>query len=411
MGIREDASAIIGKAIRKVLPGPAVKRALRELPPCDGRTVVIAVGKAAYRSAAAARDVLKDGIFRGLIVTKDGHAESGLPPLEILEAGHPVPDERCVRAAERAVSMVSGLNGRDRVIFLISGGASALFEKPAVPMDELIRITDDLLRSGADIREINTVRKHLSLVKGGRFARLSEPASVYGLVLSDVLGNDVSSVGSGPVSPDSTTGEEALSIVEKYGIRLSDDAVAAILQETPKVLRNAECRVIGDLSGMVDAAADAAAELGYEPMILTKCLDTEASAAGAFFGAIAKTYAGAEKSLALIAGGETVVHVKGNGKGGRNQEMALAAAPYLDGLRDVCFFSVGSDGTDGPTDAAGGIVTGETAAVLKNAGIDVVKALLENDSYEALKAVRSLIVTGPTGTNVNDLSVLLIKRV
>ncbi len=410
MTIREDAAQIIRESIKEVLPGKSVERALAQIPiPETGRLIVISVGKAGFSMARAAAQILGDRIDEGLVVTKYEHASKKLNRFTCIEAGHPLPDENSVKGAEAAMQLVENLTPDDFVLFMVSGGASALFEKPAISIEEMNSITNLLLRSGADIQEMNTVRKHLSKVKGGRFAKLCEPARVETVILSDVLGNNPSVIGSGPTYPDFTSGEEAFAIIEKYRIRVSADALKALTDETPKQLTNSRIHIIGDLSYLCEAAKKEAEKLGYHPLILTKDLTCEAKEAGAFFGAIAKTYQHSERPVALIAGGETIVHVNGNGTGGRNQEMALSCSAYLDGMKNVCFFSVGSDGTDGPTDAAGGIVDGNTVSRLRQNGRTVYQSLLNNDSYPALKEANNLIITGPTGTNVNDLSVLLIR--
>ncbi|MBO4411768.1 MAG: glycerate kinase, partial [Lachnospiraceae bacterium] len=369
-----------------------------------------AIGKAAYVMAKVAEDVLKDRITEGLIITKYGHAKGPVDRFEIIEAGHPLPDENSFLAADRAMKLVQGLSGEDHVLVLLSGGASSLFEKPVLPADDYIKVMDGLLKSGADITELNTVRKHLSFVKGGRFAALAAPAHVDTVILSDVVGNDLSFVGSGPTYPDSTTGEQAFSIREKYKIGVRGDTIEMLMNDTPKVLNNVSFYRIGDVGMLCNAAKNAAEALGYQTVLLTDSLGCEAREAGAFIASIARTFRNTLSKIAFIIGGETVVHVKGDGLGGRNQEMALAAAEGITGLYNVCFFSVGSDGTDGPTDAAGGIVDGDTKRALRKAGFDIYKTLENNDAYHALEAVGSLVMTGPTGTNVNDLSVLLIDR-
>ena len=410
MSLREDASKIIRHSISKVLPGQNVRQVLFETNLGNGRIIVISIGKAAYTMARVAEDVLRDRITAGLVITKYGHAKTPLEHFDIIESGHPLPDENSYLAADRAIDLVSDLDPEDHVLVLLSGGASSLFEKPVIPPDDYVRIMDALLKGGADIKELNTVRKHLSFVKGGRFAALAAPAHVDTVILSDVVGNDLSMVGSGPTCPDETTGQEAFSILEKYHIGARGDMIDMLMNDTPKKLNNVSFYRIGDVSMLLDAAKEAAEGLGYQTVLLTDSLGCEAKEAGAFIAAIARTFKNTNSKIAFLVGGETVVHVKGKGLGGRNQEMALSVAKEIGGFYNVCFFSVGSDGTDGPTDAAGGIVDGDTMRALKKAGVDPVKALENNDSYHALQAVGSLVMTGPTGTNVNDLSVLLIGK-
>ena len=293
------------------------------------------------------------------------------------------------------------------MLFLLSGGGSALFEKPLLPGAELQDITGQLLASGADIVEMNTIRKRLSGVKGGRFAQACAPAQVFSIVLSDILGDPLDMIASGPAVPDTSTCAQALAIAEKYHLKLSGQAKALLAQETPKMLDNVTTRITGSVRELCTAAAAACRELGYEPVLLTDQLCCEAREAGSFLGSIVRTHAGQGKKLAYIAGGETVVHLTGKGLGGRNQELALAAAPAVAGL-DAAVFSVGSDGTDGPTDAAGGYVDGDTLSALTAKGWNVFDTLQNNDAYHALKAVDGLIITGATGTNVNDAAVALV---
>ncbi|MGN0266948.1 MAG: glycerate kinase, partial [Lachnospiraceae bacterium] len=285
-----------------------------------------------------------------------------------------------------------------------------LFEKPLVEAEELSRITGHLLACGADITEINTIRKRLSAVKGGKFAQLCEPAHVYSIVLSDILGDPLDMIASGPAYPDSSTCKDALQIAEKYKLELSREAWKLLHEETPKRLDNVETVITGSVKNLCRAARAACEQLGYRTILLTDQMDCQAKEAGAFLGAIAKSHQETCESLAFIAGGETVVHLTGKGKGGRNQELALAAAEKIAGLSDTAVFSVGSDGTDGPTDAAGGYCDGRTAGILEEAGINIFQVLQENDAYHALKKSDGLIVTGATGTNVNDVAVVLIKR-
>ncbi len=408
MGLREDADRIIAAALRDALPDVAVRRELERLPEEEGRLVVVAIGKAAWQMAAAACDTLGERIDRGVVVTKYGHLRGKLTRLALYEAGHPVPDENSYRAAQAALDCVSGLTREDRVLFLVSGGGSALFEKPLIAPEELADITRQLLACGADITEINTLRKRFSAVKGGRFAQRCAPARVLSILLSDVLGDPPDMIASGPAYPDSTTCAQAMEIAERYGLRLSDDARRCLSMETPKALSNVETRITGSVRQLCASAERVCAALGYEPVFLTDRLSCEAREAGAFLAAIARSQAGRGRR-AFILGGETVVHLTGDGLGGRNQELALSAARGMDGLTGALLFSVGSDGTDGPTDAAGGWVDGNTAAALREKGIDIEQVLARNDAYRALQACGGLITTGPTGTNVNDLTVLLVE--
>ena len=402
----QEALRITDQAIRNVKPDAAVKRALSEMPH-SGRIFLVAAGKAAWQMAYAAVAVL-GRVEDGVVITKYGHVKAEIPGVSCYEAGHPVPDANSFAATEKALELVHGLHPEDTVLFLLSGGGSALFEKPLISGEELQEITAQLLASGADIVEMNTIRKRLSGVKGGRFASACAPAKVFSIVLSDILGDPLDMIASGPAVPDTSTCAQALAIAEKYRLKLSEQAQALLKQETPKTLDNVTTRITGSVRELCAAAAAACRERGYEPILLTDRLCCEAREAGSFLGSIVRTHAGRGKKLAYIAGGETVVHLTGNGLGGRNQELALAAAPALAGLEHCCVFSVGSDGTDGPTDAAGGYVDGQTDAALRTAGWDVFAALQNNDAYHALQAIGSLLITGPTGTNVNDVSVALV---
>ena len=404
--LRADADAVIHEAIRAVLPDAAVRRALAGFAPGGGRVLLVAAGKAAWQMAHAAVAAL-GSVDAGVVVTKYGHVKGEIPGVTCYEAGHPVPDENSFAATAAALGLVQGLTAEDTVLFLLSGGGSALFEQPLLPGAELQDITGQLLACGADIVEMNTIRKRLSAVKGGRFALACAPAKVYSIMLSDILGDPLDMIASGPAVPDRSTCAEALAVAEKYSLRLSDAARALLGQETPKELSNVETQITGSVRQLCAAAAAACEKLGYRSILLTDCLDCEARQAGRFLADIARTHAGSGEKLAFLAGGETVVRLTGRGLGGRNQELALAAAPGLAGLA-AAVFSVGSDGTDGPTDAAGGYADGDTLAALAARGLEVHAVLADNDAYHALKAVDGLLMTGPTGTNVNDVAVALI---
>ena len=410
MTVRNDADKIMKAALNAALPDTAVKKALGELPAFSGRLILVAAGKAAWQMAAAAYKELGSRVDRGIVITKHGHAMGSIGDMLIREAGHPVPDADSYSSTQEAIDMVRSLTGEDLVLFLLSGGGSALFEKPLIPTEEMDDITRQLLACGADIVEINTLRKRLSAVKGGKFAQLCAPARVFSVVLSDILGDPLDMIASGPAHPDSSTAEQAKAILSKYKLQVSEKVHQLMDVETPKALDNVTTKITGSVRQLCAAASETAAALGYEPVVLSASLRCEAREAGSFLASIAQYHENTDKSIAFIAGGETVVHLTGHGKGGRNQEIALAAAKDIAGMRDTVVFSLGSDGTDGPTDAAGGIVSGETAAVLAAKGISIDAVLQDNDAYHALKAADGLIFTGPTGTNVNDLTCLLIKR-
>ena len=406
--LRSHADQIVREAIAAVQPDAAVRRALSGLE-FPGRVLLVAAGKAAWRMAKAASDCLGERIEAGVVVTKYGHVMGPIANFSCFEAGHPVPDENSFKGTQAALDLVKGLTEQDTVLFLLSGGGSALFEKPLVNALELQDITGQLLACGADIVEINTIRKRLSQVKGGRFAQICAPARVEAVILSDIVGDPLDMIASGPACPDSATAADARRIAEKYRLRLSPQARALLDQETPKELHNVHTQINGSVRELCAAAAQTCEKLGYTPILLTDRLCCQAREAGSFLASVLKSHGNDGKPLAFIAGGETVVKLTGKGLGGRNQELALAAAAGISGMQNAAVFSVGSDGTDGPTDAAGGYVDGDTCGELSAQGVSIDQVLQENDAYHALQKTGGLIVTGPTGTNVNDAAVALLR--
>ena len=407
MFLRENANQIMRAALSAAMPDAAVAAALKEADFGSGRLIVVSVGKAGWQMARAAYDQLGSRITSGVVITKYDHSKGSIGNLDIYEAGHPVPDANSYRATQAAIDAVTGLSEADTVLLLISGGGSALFEKPLIPAEDMDRLTRELLACGADIVEMNTLRKRFSGVKGGRFAQLCQPAKVFSVILSDVLGDRLDMIASGPAYPDTSTTEDALRIVRQYGLTLTEDMHRLLLQETPKALPNVQTHVTGSVRQLCAAAEKACGELGYKTVTLTDRLSCTARDAGVFLSNIARYYENCGEKMAFLAGGETVVHLTGTGLGGRNQELALAAAEGIAGM-NAAVFSIGSDGTDGPTDAAGGYVDGTTRDRLKAQGIQIRDVLQNNDAYHALEACGGLIKTGATGTNVNDISVLLI---
>jgi len=408
--LRKDCEAIVSYAIKRVQPAQAVARALKDKKFSGGRLILAAVGKAAWSMARAAWDCLERKPDAGIVITKYHHNKGDIGNLEIWEAGHPIPDENSVRATERVLQLTANLKEDDTVLFLLSGGGSALFELPVIPLRQIQDVTAQMLKVGADIVEINTIRKRLSHVKGGRFARHCAPARMFSVVLSDVIGDKLDMIASGPASPDPSTSEQAIKLAKKYALGFTPRIMAALEAETPKELDNVETVIIGSVRELCSAAMEKCRELGYNTLFLSDCVTCEAREAGSFLASVACSYQNVTEPLAIIMGGETVVHLTGSGKGGRNQELALSAALHISKLDRTAVFSIGSDGTDGPTDAAGGFVTNETFSILEEKGISIVEALQNNDAYTALSACDALIVTGATGTNVNDLSVALIDR-
>ncbi|MCL2377116.1 MAG: glycerate kinase [Defluviitaleaceae bacterium] len=408
----DDAQLMIKNIIDENMPGTAVENALKAHD-FKGNIYLVAIGKAAWTMAKAAQEYLGDKLVKGIVVTKYEHSMGDLPKCDIYEAGHPVADENTIAATYECIKLAESLTENDELLFLVSGGGSALFERPleGITLDDIQDITNQLLASGADIVEMNMIRKRLSSVKAGRFAQLASPAKVFAIILSDVLGDRLDTIASGPAVPDASTIEDAMKVAAKYNLKLTDLQNKYLTSETPKAIDNVKTVITGSVRTLCESAAETAKKLGYTPFVLTTTMNCEASEAGRLFATIAADTKAGRNSFAtpcaIIAGGETVVTLKGKGKGGRNQEKMLAAAKGIAGLENALIFSLGSDGTDGPTDAAGGIVDGQTAAKLKEAGIDIDGVLANNDSYNALKAVDGLIITGPTGTNVNDVVVIL----
>ena len=405
--LREKANRIIEASINAVLPDKAVIRALsnREL---SGNIYLVAVGKAAWQMAKTAYDYLGERINRGIVITKYKHVKGKIGNFTCLEAGHPVPDNNSFVATQKVIDLVANLNANDTVLFLLSGGGSALFEKPLIEAKKLEDITNQLLGCGASITEINTIRKRLSAVKGGKFAQICSPAKVFSIVLSDILGDPLDMIASGPTTPDLSSCDDARKIVKKYNLKIDYEIEDLLNIETPKELFNVTNQITGSVSQLCSAAASACKLEGYKPIILTDFLECEARQAGIFLSDILKTHRNTKEKLAFIVGGETVVKLTGSGKGGRNQELALASAPAIDAIRGAAIFSVGSDGTDGPTDAAGGYVDYTSLSELSDKNINIYDILQNNDAYYALSAIDGLIITGPTGTNVNDVAVALI---
>jgi glycerate 2-kinase len=384
------------------------------------RVFVLAAGKAAGAMAQAAEELLGERLAGGLVVTKYGH-ETDLGRLEPIFAAHPEPDERGVEAARRVEELARSLGEGDLLLALISGGASALLADPApdVGLQDMKQLTGALLRSGADIGEINTVRKHVSVLKGGGLVSLAAPAPTLALLLSDVVGDDPSAIASGLTAPDPTTLEETQRVLRRYGVE-PPESVAEYLkgaEETPKpgdtLFKGVANVVCGSGRHAVEAAAEKARELGYEPHIVSTTVTGDARGIASVYAAVIREVLEsgnpAPAPCAFLSGGETTVTVRGDGTGGPNQEFALTLAVELDGVRGWAAFAADTDGGDGPTDAAGGLVTGATATKIRENGVDPEEALENNDAYAALEAGEALLLTGPTGTNVNDLRVALVS--
>jgi hydroxypyruvate reductase len=375
---------------------------------------VVGGGKAAVPMADAIAAILGERLTEGVVVTKYEHAGGwSVPRLRVIEAGHPVPDENSVRGAQAVADLAGRATERDLVICLISGGGSALLTLPVpgLTLADLQALTDALLRCGATINEINTVRKHCSGIKGGNLARLAASAQLVTLVLSDVVGDPLDVIASGPTVPDSTSLVDARKVLRRYEI-----SEPPFLQETPKpgdpIFARVQNVVVGSNRLAALAAVEKARVLGFNVLLLSTYVEGEAREVGRVTAALAKGIRTHGDPLSppacLVWGGETTVTIRGEGKGGRNQELALSAALALDGWRDVLIMALATDGTDGPTDAAGAIITGETLARARERGLDAWAALETNDSYHFFEALGDLIRTGPTGTNVNDLLFVLV---
>lgn len=443
---REPLMAIFNSALSAADPYHAVRRVLRR----DGNTVyagdsgynlddferiiVVGAGKAAARMAAAVEDVLGDALDGGIVIVKYGHG-AALKTVELIEAAHPIPDEEGAQGTKRILDLLRGADEKTFVVCLLSGGGSALLVAPlpGVTLEDKQKTTDVLLRAGANITELNTVRKHLSAVKGGRLAEAAHPASLLTLILSDVMGDRLDVIASGPTVPDRTSFRDALSVIHAYSLERSIPdsvfsvlhmGVAGVLPDTPKegavFFQKTRNNIIGSIRQSLDAAREKALELGFEPELITSELQGEAKDAAGYLASQAKRVRSAlhpgDKPRCLLAGGETTVTVKRSGRGGRNQELALTFAREISGMEGITLLSAGTDGTDGPTDAAGALVNSETWSRARAVGLDPAVFLENNDSYSFfskldLQANEKLhIKTGPTGTNVMDLQIILVTR-
>lgn len=427
--IRNAALAAVDprKGVRMSLQRPQIAQALRG---DEGRLLLLGVGKAAIKMTEAALSMLGDEVSEGIVVTKYDHATDHTLPsrIRLFEAGHPVPDAAGLRGASAVRGLLATTKPQDRVLLLLSGGGSSLLSLPVdcVPLVDLQTTTELLLRSGATIGELNAVRKHLSQLKGGQLARHAAPAPIVTLILSDVVGDRLDIIASGPTAPDPTTFEDAWAVLARYG--LLDAVPTTVLEylqagqrqeqpETPKpgapLFDNVRAYIVGSNRSAAQSAVESAEELGYRSLLLTTYVEGEAREVAKVAAALVKglVYHGVPcpPPACLVWGGETTVTVRGQGKGGRNQELALAAALEIAGLENVALMALATDGTDGPTDAAGAIVDGKTLKRAEALGKDPVAALKDNDAYPFLDAVGALLRTGPTGTNVNDLLVILVK--
>lgn len=426
--LRRDAKAIFQAAVDAAQPETAVLAALKRIPTHRFRRIfVLGAGKASAAMAHAVEQSLGDRVTAGLINTKDGHL-ADLKHIRLHECSHPVPDQRGVDGARQIADLAGEAAADDLVLCLISGGGSALLPLPAAPITlaEKQDTTRLLLGCGATIHELNAVRKHLSLIKGGQLARLAAPATVVSFLLSDVVGDPLDVIGSGPTAPDPSTFQTAWTVIEKYGLAGQLPAsvrtrlqagLRGTVKDTPKEGDACFVRtrnlVIGSNLLAVKAAAAKAKDLGYKPVVLSTTIEGETRDVAFMHAAIAReardTGRPAKPPVCFISGGETTVTIRGDGLGGRNQEFALAAAIVLDGQPGVLAFSGGTDGTDGPTDAAGAMADGESVQRAARLGLNAALSLGRNDSYNFFAPLGDLVKTGPTGTNVMDVRLLLLR--
>ncbi len=438
--LRRHATQIVSAALVAVDPRKALRRIVRrrgETLSVGGtnynlravrRLFVVGGGKAGAPMAAALEEILGARITQGLVTVKYGYTLP-LRRVELIEAGHPLPDAAGQRGAEAMLKVASEAGEGDLVICLLSGGGSALLPAPApsITLEEKVRTTDLLLKSGATITEVNAVRKHLSRIKGGQLARAAMPARLIVLVLSDVVGDRLDAIASGPASPDPTTYAEALAVVDRYALtsRLPESVlvhlrrgVAGEIPETPKpgdpLFSHVQAVVIGNGTLAARAAVREAKRLGFRTLLLTTALEGEAREAARVIAAIARSSWAAQIPLKLpaciLASGETTVTVHGTGKGGRCQEFVLSAALAVGGWPNTVVMGFGMDGTDGPTDAAGALADGTTLDRARALGLDPRRSLDANDAYPFFSALTDLIFTGPTNTNVNDLYLVLVGQ-
>jgi len=382
----------------------------RHLPPApDGRVIVLAAGKAAATMAAAV-EAAWDRPLEGLVVTRQGYARP-LRQLELIEAGHPVPDQGSADAAERLLALAESAQEGDFVLFLLSGGASAMLTAaPAsLGLEGKIAVTRALLHSGAPIEEMNLVRRHLSRIKGGRLAAAAWPATLLTLGISDVTGDRLEDIGSGPSAPDPTTLAQACAILDRCGIAVPRESLSESIKPGDPSLARATYQLIGGGAVALAAAGDHLRDAGYEPIVIAIEATGEAREVAADHARIALEYLGQGRRVALLSGGELTVTVRGAGRGGPNQEYALALAQALDGAAGVYALAADTDGVDGTHDVAGAFALPDTLALLAGAGRDPRRALDDNDAGGAFAAIDGLLITGPTETNVNDLRMILIE--
>jgi hydroxypyruvate reductase len=424
LDLRRDALACLDAAVRAVEPRSLTRDHLESRSDLAAPTRIhlVAVGKAAAAMTAGARDALGECLAGGVVIVPAGGEEQVPAGFDVHGGGHPIPDEQGVEGARAIRRLASGLRADDLLLCLISGGGSALMTSPPdrVSLAEMQSVTARLLKAGATIGDLNCARKHLDELKGGRLARAAAPARVLALVLSDVVGDPLEVIASGPVSPDPTTLEDAAAVLRRFGVwEAVPESVREHLRtgdESPKpgdpCFERVEARVIGNNRLAAAAALAEAERRGYRPLLLTTSLTGEAREVGGVLAAIGaevrRSGHPVQAPACLVAAGETTVTVQGRGRGGRNQEVALGAAGVFDGLAGVLVAAMGTDGVDGPTDAAGAVADGYTVRRAAGLGLDPRRALADNDAYPFFQALDDLVVTGPTGTNVMDLTLVMV---
>jgi glycerate 2-kinase len=437
--LRRDARLIFDAGLRAVEPAELVKQQLRrhrDTLEVAGRRYdlsnyrrlsIVGAGKASARMASAVVKILGSSLSGGIVIVKYGHSV-GLNKVRIAEAGHPVPDQAGTNATREIIAALSRATEDDLILCLLSGGGSALLSCPAenISLQDKQTMTRLLLDCGAKIHEINAIRKHISQVKGGRLAKLAYPATIVSLILSDVVGDPIESIASGPTAPDGSVFLDCWRIIEQYGLMeriptsvrdFLQRGVQGNVAETPKtgdpIFEKVQNVIIGNNRTALLAAKERAEELGFNTLILSGFIEGEAREAAIFHAAIAKEILSTDNPVrrpaCVISGGETTVTIRGDGLGGRNQEFALAAAIHIKGANGAVVLSAGTDGTDGPTDAAGAIIDGKTVQRGKSQGLDASAYLRRNDSYHFLQATDDLLITGPTFTNVMDLRLVLVS--
>ena len=394
--LRKDVDTIINKLVLDINPYDSVCKNISNLKLNSGKNILISIGKASWSMAKAITDNLT--IDKGVVITKYGYSNGDIKNTKVFEAGHPIVDENSIKASEYVLDVTSNLNKDDNVILCLSGGGSALFEKPLISLEKLAKLNDELIKSGANITEINTIRKRLSGVKGGKFALHCAPAKISAIILSDVVGDNLSAIASGPVSVDNSNSEDALNIINKYSINIDDEIKDLLYKDTVKQINNVDNYIVGSVKKLCGYTRNALQDLGYEVEIIKDDCTLDVNEIADKFNKLASNI---EHHKAYIIGGESVVKVTGTGMGGRNSHLALLCSKFIDD-EDTCVFAFGSDGSDGPTDAAGGYVDINTKNI-----INVDEFLKNFDSYNGLLKTNGLIKTGPTGSNINDVYVLL----